>query len=261
MPAYCIPKKVIAVSRPVEECERDYTGETVRYQPTFVVDADSEKMLETAKKWAQYGKGYSPTYPEPECTEMDNEPFTHMYLVRVEHREEGGLAYKVVTEHGFMVDLREDEFLEAVFNHRIQDGYIYGEYVWSRGGSQMRLVRVGSDLYNERVERGQRGSLKKISPKNLVVGNLYRQKDQSSTPEMFVGRVRLDGKLLFAWRGYYGSCGLTAWCNLTSSHSFVEDLGPCPDATPDTVRDGIITCRRQANWTWEQHEPDDLEWK
>jgi len=262
MAGYCIPEKVIAVCRPIKVYKRAYTGEKIEVRPTFVVDAESDKMLVTALDWARngiYGKRLdAAAYPQ------DNEVMTELRLVGVDHRMEGGLAYKVVTPQGYLVDFREDEFLEALFNGRIMpDGTIVGEYVWSRGGSQMRIVRVGSSLYKERLESGRVGNLTKIPAKGLKVGHHYRGKNPNAYhTTCFLGRVRYQGKLMFAWRSYHGKGrhgGLSAYVEVTQGHSYVEDLGPCPRFDPANPRKGVTGYSR-GGYSDAPFDPADLEW-
>jgi hypothetical protein len=265
MAGYCIPEKVIAVCRPSEVYTRTYTGEKIRVRPTFVVDAESDKMLSTAQSWArggQYGKRHDPK--DIDCLPHANDVMREIRLVGVDHRREGGLAYKVVTPQGYLVDLREDEFLEALFSGRMTpDGTIVGEYVWSRGGSQMRIVRVGSKLYQERKEAGRRSSRTKIPAKGLKVGHRYRGKDPNAYHDtVFIGRVRYQGKLMFAWRSYYGKGrhgGLQSHVEVTQGHSYVEDLGMCPGFDMDSPLKGVQHYSR-GGYSDAPFDSADLEW-
>lgn len=262
---YCIPEKVIAVCRPTQVYTRAFTDEKIEVRATWVVDAESDKMLVRAKDWAKFDPNSRRKVSDhnPDCYPQANDAMDELRLVGIDHRQEGGVAYKVVTPQGYLVDLREDEFLEAVFEGRLMpDGTIVGEYIWSRGGSQMRIVRVGSTLYEERLEAGGRAGFTKIPPKDLVVGHMYRGKDPNTYHNaVFIGRVRYQGKLMFAWRSYYPNNPekVTPYCEITQGHSYVEDLGPCPYLDSSNPREGITNYSR-GGWSSTRFDPADLEW-
>jgi hypothetical protein len=92
--------------------------------------------------------------PAVEEVEIDNTPINRLTVVNVDHRGEGGVAFRVITEQGWFVDLREPEFMEAVLTGTLRDGVIEAPFVWSRGVSQMRLVRVGSKIHTDRLAFG-----------------------------------------------------------------------------------------------------------
>ena len=258
MASHCIPEKVTAVCRPKRSYKRAYTEEEIFVRPAFVVDASSEKLLAQAKKWAESFRAVK----EVKCITQHNDVMTTLRLVGVEHRLEGGLAYKVVTPQGYLVDLREEEFLEALFTGRIaSDGTISGEYVWSRGGSQMRIVRVGSKLYEERKEAGRLAALPKIPTKDLKIGHLYTGRGPSyKNPAVYIGRVRYRNKLMFAWRFYYERrVELSEYVEVTTSHSYVKDLGLCPAFDPGSPLKGVIHYTRGA-YTQDPFNPEELVW-
>lgn len=261
-PGTCIPPKLVAVCRPEHEEPRSFTEETVLCRSTWVTNADP-KMVERAKTWARGGTWDNrKTYGEPDTFEIDNEPMGTLYLVHVEHRNEGGLAYKVVTPQGWLVDLRETEFLEAIFQGRMSpEGYITGEYVWSVSNGNMRIVRVGSQMYKDRLEAGERAKLKKIAVKDLVVGNGYRGRDKSENPHVFLGRARIKGSgdktWYLVWQWFYSSHqGPSEYAHLTKSHSYVEDMGPTPF---DKSR--IRYYEKGQSYPTTKVAPADLEWK
>ena len=236
-----IPTALVATLRPEQLVVQSYTGKTFPARAAFVVDADSEKMVASAKIWASRSR-WNVTAPDPDVVELPNDPFTQLWIIRVEHRGEGGIAYKVVTEQGWLVDLREDEFMEAVFEDRVRAGVITGEYVWSKAGSQMRLIRVGSKKYKERLEAGKRSSKGKTAARLLVPDHVY----QNKAGDLFVyrGRVtrtdehRNKGKRMFAWEeAHRNSAGGIALHHegkllITQSTSVVEDLGPSTISRP-----------------------------
>lgn len=150
---YAIPDKLVAVLKGEQKFPQDYTGQVFRVRPAFVVDANTN-LVETARKWGRGETRYHNENLTFEEVVLDNTPLTRLTVLSLEKRREGGVAIKVMTEQGWLVDLREEEFFEAVITGAVEDSVIIGEYVWSRGITQMRLVRVGSHLYNERIKFG-----------------------------------------------------------------------------------------------------------
>ena len=152
-----IPDKLLAVVRTQDITSKiPYSDLPYTAKAAFVVPAESTKMCEKARRWGEQ-PAWSVREPA-EYTEvlLDNEPLTRLQLVGYTERAESGTCYKVITDHGWLVDFRSDEFMEAVFMGRIDGaGLIYGKYVWSQASGQMRLVLVDSPLYKTRLTTGK----------------------------------------------------------------------------------------------------------
>jgi hypothetical protein len=174
----------------------------------FVYPSENDNYAGTAMDWAT---GYS--YSKEQITViqgLSNEWFTNLRLVGISHRGNGGIAYKVVTASGWMVDLREDVFIECLMAGEIDtrkgsvmspktpmgDGtYLTGKFVWAVLGSQTRLVRYKSKLYESLLESGKRKLLKKIPMKDLEAGGIYETK--SGERSVMLGRVKGRGFLSY----------------------------------------------------------------
>lgn len=180
-----------------EETEED-PGEEV--YPAFAVPADNEKTLKTAESWAKdraherfydYEKNvWSETKEWPvQKVERDNLPFSGLRIAGLEHRGEGGRAYKVVTADKLYYDLREDVVCEVMLHHGIEKGAkLNGSFVWGRCGSQMKLVLVGSKLHQQLVDGSRLRALPEIENKALIPGCVYQNvKFQRA---LFIGRCR-----------------------------------------------------------------------
>lgn len=165
--------------------------QTITVRPAYISDADNEKTCNSGREWADAQKnspwrgGGLPSVVER--TE-DNAPMTGIKIITLEHRGNGGRAYKVVTPQGFYVDLREDVLLDAMLEVGIEKGGILcGEYVWGRVGSQMKLIRVDSELYESLVDATERKETKKIPTKDLKYGHVYQTVGGSHA--VYLGRV------------------------------------------------------------------------
>lgn len=175
---------------------KEITIEGVQALPTFVVNADSENLCETAEHWAtkhEYqGQGKPSKINAPIILSYPNDPITKITIVDLEKRGEGGRAYKVIFEQNgknHYVDLREDVLIDVIKNCGIEaGGRLIGEFVWGQFGSQMKLMRVDSDLYREAMETATKGNISKIKSSDLKIGHLYET--QNGSKAIFLGRVR-----------------------------------------------------------------------
>jgi hypothetical protein len=144
--------------------------------PAFPTEEGHEKSLETAKAWAEqswYGA------KKAKVETVDNKPIKNVRLFSLEHRGEGGRAYKVLVDKYF-VDLREDVMMDTLLNVGIKaGGILQGEYIWAKLGSQMKLVRVGSTLHTLILEFESKKAMKPIGKNDLVVGGVYQDRHKS----------------------------------------------------------------------------------
>lgn len=244
MPTHYIPDNLIAVARLEKSFVRDYSGESYQAREAFIVPEGSG-MINSARDWAKRGgRWQSGNHPFTEEA-LPNEPMTKLRVVGCEHRGEGGMAYKVVTDQGYLVDLREPEFLSAFFNGQIdKNGYIKGSFVWSVGGNQMRIVEVGSDLYKERLAAGQAQSkqTRYLKGQDLEVGVCYTH--AMGFDYWYAGRVRHNGKLKYGWWDSYTSTKtdyrkiliVTGSCTATA---ISKTQVPLPTAVLCSVQDGF----------------------
>ena len=196
-----IPSNIIIVSSakfkiPVDQWEDASEGDTIEAIPAFVVDADSGTSLATAKKWAiMKHKRLSGDYniKDEDVKIMEdrrkNVPISGLRIVGLEKRAEGGRAYKVITQDGYYFDMREDVILDIMLKNGIDPGgRLRGDFVWGKNGSQIKLVRVGSDLYDAMQECTNRKSLPAITPKDFQVGGVYAGYYGKTT--IFLGDVK-----------------------------------------------------------------------
>lgn len=157
-------------------------GTPIMVNETFVSDADNAKTCETGKNWAEDNSFYDPNTRKSTklgyvVEEMDNKPNNNIRITSLEHRGNGGRAYKVIVNDKYYVDLREDILLDSILNVGIDvGGKLKGEYIWAKVGSAMKLIRVNSPLHEELIKSTEMNVMTKI--KNLEIGRVYESKTQ-----------------------------------------------------------------------------------
>lgn len=165
-----IPQKVTFIAKPPILVDDEVV------HPAFVSDADNEVTLATGQRWKE-GHSWKTTAGQParEDFTMKNQPRSGYRLLDLEVRDEGGRAYKVTSPEGYYLDLREYVLLDTILNVGIAaGGLLNGEYLFAVQGSQMKLVRYGSELYQELTEATERRQSKKIGVKDRTVGGIYK---------------------------------------------------------------------------------------
>lgn len=176
------------------EEELEYT----EVMPAFVSDADNSKSISAGKRWAE---GTCVTYNHitkqidrkavVQLAKKENSPITGLKVVGLEYRSEGGRAYKVLTQDGFYFDLCEDVLLDVIKTGGVlPGGFISGEYCWGRIGSEMKLVRIGSELHSALVDATERTILACIPKKKFKVGKIYENKLGDQT--IFLGFITTE---------------------------------------------------------------------
>jgi len=227
-----IPESITYVCRRPEKKSTRWDSLSVDIKELDVIPAfaaQNEKALETARSWATVRNWRNNTSTEPyEEFESDNTPIK-LQIVGLERRSEGGRAYKVITEHGYYFDLREDVLFDAIISVGIEkDGKMGGEYIWGVLGSQMRLIRNGSALHDSLKELTERKKKKKIPIRDLEPSGIYASMTEDRGT--FIGTVYVDGKKKMFWytNGTLKSSDIDGsfWSfSLKSSHSMVEKVG------------------------------------
>jgi hypothetical protein len=223
----------------------------------MVIDAypapsDNEKVIESGKVWAGYKT------KTPVISTRKNDPIAGVRVIMLEKRGEGGRAYKVITPDGFYFDLREDVLLDTMLREGIEkNGVLGGTFIWGYIGSQMKLVRVGSELHNALKVANENSKKVKLSRKDFKIGGVYKSK--AGIVKVFLGNVDtveledingnngtfkrenymlwydarsitdillLEKVITDLKRPAYnvGQCGIH-WVVVTKQHSFIEKIG------------------------------------
>lgn len=175
---------------------------TVHVTPAYPVDPDgSKKTVQSAIDWAR-GR-YNPEGDAPTTMTVANVPLPYVQIVNLEIRGEGGRAYKITVD-GVYVDLREDVFLDALLAKGVEvGGRLPGPFIWVRIGSQMKLIRVGSPLYDRVVAAHEHGLKKNVSTNDIEIGGVYKNR----VGEVFV---------------YLGQCSTTTFTKLHNHYDYTH---------------------------------------
>jgi hypothetical protein len=148
----------------------------------FVTDSTNTTTNETAKRWSNL--------KNPTEASVPNSPLKNVVIYNLEHRSEGGRAYKVTIDNKYQFDLREDILMDVIKNVGIQaGGKLNGEYIFATVSSQMKLIRVGSDIHTGILDYVNT----KTSPalKELVPGTIYNSPKQSLWGVLYLGKMEV----------------------------------------------------------------------
>lgn len=173
-------KEVIIKFDDVEDEEGDVVVKE-KVKPTFVSDSTNPGTLVTARRWAGAN-----------CKEITrkNTPMSKLKLIGLDYRGNGGRAWKVMDENQHYFDLREDVLLDLSRTVGISPGgYLNGEYLWGKTSSEMKLIRIGSELHNALLKSLERKSLPKIGAKEFLPGHFYQAKNGDVSA--YFGKIKL----------------------------------------------------------------------
>lgn len=196
-----IPEKITFIYSASKDVGVDWedgieAGKKVTVFPAYPCDTANPKNLESGRVWAEDGC-FSYSWEggkriETEVAKIQEEvfdnKFTNIQVVSIEYRRQGGRAYKVIVNGKYWVDFRDDVLLDVLIEAGVKKGGVLnGEYVFARVGSQMKLVRIGSELYKKLTENTKRRKLGKISNDDLKPGRVYLTK--SGDEILFLGWI------------------------------------------------------------------------
>lgn len=196
-----IPRDIVIISggeHLVKELTWDDLSATedIKVIPAFVADAEKPNTIAKGETWAKSMIRRSISKDGPVVKEtIKNIPFSGLKIISLVRRGEGR-AYKVLTKEGYYFDLREDVLLDIMRNTGIEKGaMLNGEYIWAKIAGRSKIVRVGSELYNELIKNNNAYEKKKIPNSKLIPGHIYRSK--SGTIALYLGvKSNLEIKIL-----------------------------------------------------------------
>ncbi len=197
-----IPVNVTYFSSPACEVGFSWDGDSdniisnkITVLPSYCSDSDNSKTLETGEKWA---KGYATwcvktkkyIYDPVTKISRTNEPINGVRIVSLEKRSQGGRAYKVVTKEGYYFDIREDILLDIISNSSITKSVINCDLLWCKIGSEMKLIRVDSDLHKHAIESQEIKNAGPIPANKLIAGRIYENRKGEKL--LFLGNCTVD---------------------------------------------------------------------
>lgn len=172
--------------------------DTFDVRDTYVADFNAEKQVASARSWAMAGREPNSSTDE---WQTYNDPIDEVRIISLDHRGNGGRAWKVLIDDTYCVDLREDVFLDAIRNGKGMTGdRLRGPFRWCYLSNNMKLVRVGSRLYEAALDAHNRHSKPKILASELVPGTIYA--DYRGNKLLYMGLVKTS-----SFRGGYGNHG------------------------------------------------------
>lgn len=190
-----------------------------KVRETFVVDKANPKTRKTATDWAE--ASWRSSSKKATFTDIVNDPISEVEVVSLDIRGKGGRAWKVLLHDKYYVDLREDVLLDCLRNGTgVRNGKLQGPFQWCGVGTQMKLVRVGSKLYEAVVEAGKRKVSKRVNKNKLVVGGIYY--DKRGLRSVYLGQVDTE-QVVDLSKGpqeippYFSVCkvrNMQLWCDL-----------------------------------------------
>lgn len=211
-----IPERVRYVKAPTIEIRPGSTHDRappIVVCPVFPVEDGNPKTLVTAQRWAydahfraeahaaslekqadgstklwdELHKRRSSGEFEPAIEEVvvENIPMSNIRIVSLEHRSQGGRAYKALIDNYYYVDIREDDVLESILSTGIdKGGVLNGKFQWM-AHSGLRLVRDGSEKQRAILNYSR---MKSMSPlKVLTPGRFYQ--DKNGKISFYVGPI------------------------------------------------------------------------
>lgn len=157
----------------------------IEVYPAFPVSDNDEKSLAIGKSWVEQNKRqWDPITKQWYDIDVvalvdvtENKPLKNIKVCSLEHRGEGGRAYKILIDDKYYVDLREDVLVDVMLKAGISVGGILGgTYIWGKLRNQMRIIRVGSELHNLLLDSNIKKDLPKIRKGDLEVGAIYKSR-------------------------------------------------------------------------------------
>jgi len=161
---------------------------TVRAVPAFPLDFLDATMKRNALEWVRVANlNINRNSPPPaEFIEIDNDPIKQVKILSSYSMD----TYKVLVD-GYYLHLKEDVLMDTIIQAGIDPGGILkGEFIWAKIKSQMKLIRVGSELHRLILEFESKKDKKAIKKKSLEVGGIYQ--DKKKRRAVFLGYVNTN---------------------------------------------------------------------
>lgn len=80
--------------------------------------------------------------------------------------------------HNLYVNLDNDVLLDLLLNCKVTNGIVDADFIWANTQSKLRLVRIGSELYNSLLDFQKKQNLSLIKKNKFEVGGVYQTKNK-----------------------------------------------------------------------------------
>jgi len=108
--------------------------------PVHVTSNDEKSVAKIKKRVGGWnGQNTSTTI------EVENKPISNVRVISSGYRDQ---SYKALIDK-YYIDLTDDVLMDTMLQTGVAPGgVLQGEFIWAKIGSQMKLIRIGSELYN-----------------------------------------------------------------------------------------------------------------
>jgi hypothetical protein len=197
-----IPTEVIYTFGPSRKVAQKWEGiyqpsnslEFTEVTPVLVSDASDLKTTSQNRQLVESrcfshdpNTGENTRTATTQAVEIENAPMKELQVI-VNSFVGDRTGFYVRTPEGYFFDIANDVLLDTISAVGIQPGgYLPGEYIWATVEGIIKIVRVGSSLFESVMEANERHVLTTLPKKGLQVGCIYES--QTGSRGIFLGSV------------------------------------------------------------------------
>jgi len=174
----CVPNEVT-----IENDGYKFTNakeEKVTVRRCYVADSRNSSAMATGKSFIGNVEGTT-------VATKPNEEIAYVQLINTTGGYTRKHIWHVLIDDTYCVEMFDSTLLDAVRNSRAADGKLYGPFIWARTTGGLRLIRVGSRIYNDLVAHTARIKTRAVRRANLIPGNIYEA--ENGHLFVFIGNV------------------------------------------------------------------------
>ena len=205
---------------------------------SFMVCDNSNQ--ETMKKWCK-SHDYDGKSKEEVIHKFENVSQSGFKIVGIDGRWSSDREWiEIIDPRGFKLQIRVENVLNILLNDKIENGLIYGEYIWCKYHHTNYLVKVNSTDHKEAIKNTKRAQLKPIKKKDLIFGHMYKNK--AGEESVYCGKhpdKYNEKKMLFL-----DDCYGVFLLDFKKSHIYIEDCGIF-EGFKENLESNIIYCKEQ----------------
>ncbi len=142
--------------------------------PSAVADSSDLKSTSLAIKIINGLSFQKPASQNHKFIIKDNLPIKNIKLFSLYKKSGGICTYKVLIDN-FLVDIKEDVLVDSIIHEGAEPGGILsGDFIWAKFGTQLKLIRIGSELHESILEFNKKKDSSCIKKKELKIGGIYQ---------------------------------------------------------------------------------------